>query len=64
MFAYLPAGSAPPSRAGSKADLSSYSGTLTAPSTPNTSPPVSPKRRGKLTHRNSRTLSPTKDNGS
>ncbi|XP_060534954.1 dual specificity protein phosphatase 22 isoform X2 [Cylas formicarius] len=37
-------GSAPPSRSGSRADLSGQ-GTLTAPSTPQTSPPVSPLRR-------------------
>ncbi|XP_056636996.1 dual specificity protein phosphatase 22 [Diorhabda sublineata] len=41
-------GSAPPSRSGSKVDLSTMgsSGTLTAPSTPLGSPPISPKRRG------------------
>lgn len=37
-------GSAPPSRSGSRVDLS-YSGTLTAPATPQASPPVSPIRR-------------------
>ncbi|KAG5896361.1 hypothetical protein JTB14_005839 [Gonioctena quinquepunctata] len=41
-------GSAPPSRSGSRVDLSSATnpGTLTAPSTPQGSPPISPKRRG------------------
>ncbi|XP_030766139.1 dual specificity protein phosphatase 22-like isoform X2 [Sitophilus oryzae] len=38
-------GSAPPSRSGSRVDISSCSGNLTAPSTPQTSPPVSPQRR-------------------
>lgn len=39
--------SAPPSRSNSRADLSSNTmgGTLTAPSTPQASPPVSPLRR-------------------
>ncbi|CAH0546502.1 unnamed protein product [Brassicogethes aeneus] len=39
-------GSAPPSRTGSKADISKLGATLTAPSTPQSSPPVSPKRLG------------------
>ncbi|XP_063920213.1 dual specificity protein phosphatase 22 isoform X2 [Zophobas morio] len=41
-------GSAPPSRASSRLDITStgVSGTLTAPSTPHVSPPISPKRRG------------------
>ncbi|KAJ8965750.1 hypothetical protein NQ317_016885 [Molorchus minor] len=40
-------GSAPPSRSGSRVDLSYLaSGTLTAPTTPQSSPPVSPKRIG------------------
>ncbi|CAH1366993.1 unnamed protein product [Tenebrio molitor] len=41
-------GSAPPSRTSSRVDLSSLgvSGTLTAPTTPQASPPISPKRRG------------------
>ncbi|CAG9856105.1 unnamed protein product [Phyllotreta striolata] len=43
-------GSAPPSRSGSRVDLTSP-GTLTAPSTPSGSPPVSPKRRGTITER-------------
>ncbi|XP_065172555.1 protein phosphatase Slingshot isoform X2 [Atheta coriaria] len=37
--------SAPPSRSGSRVDLSYVGGTLTAPSTPQSSPPVSPIRR-------------------
>lgn len=45
-------GSAPPSRAGSRIDLSEIgSGTtlsLTTPTTPQPSPPVSPKRRGTI----------------
>lgn len=41
------AGSAPQSRSGSRVDVSilGVSGTYTAPSTPQTSPPVSPKRQ-------------------
>ncbi|XP_015833311.1 dual specificity protein phosphatase 22 isoform X1 [Tribolium castaneum] len=41
-------GSAPPSRTSSRVDISSIgvSGNLTAPTTPQTSPPISPKRRG------------------
>lgn len=46
-------GSAPPSRSGSRVDISNLGvvGTLTAPSTPQTSPPVSPKRQGSTSGR-------------
>ncbi|XP_076272772.1 dual specificity protein phosphatase 22 isoform X2 [Rhynchophorus ferrugineus] len=40
--------SAPPSRSSSRVDLSTCGGNLTAPSTPQTSPPVSPQRRRTL----------------
>ncbi|KAF5287865.1 hypothetical protein FQA39_LY15641 [Lamprigera yunnana] len=51
-------GSAPPSRSGSRVDISKPgpSESLTAPVTPMNSPPVSPKRRGTLQHSSPVTL--------
>ncbi|XP_022917928.1 dual specificity protein phosphatase 22 isoform X2 [Onthophagus taurus] len=54
-------GSAPPSRAGSRLDLSCSSGTLTAPVTPASTPPVSPRRRGRSPRKNSTQLSIQED---
>lgn len=40
-------GSAPPSRAGSRLDIAGDSGSMTAPTTPRGSPPVTPRKKGK-----------------